>query len=235
MRKIALLAGAAALALCAPARAQTVVVNPTQETHDILSHVMTMAEWWQQFRGMQAQYEQLRYTVGAISGARSLAGAAQDGLREIRGGPGTMWSRVDRIVNGTESRAGASRWRERNAIVEPEGDDPEAHDLRRRMRARENCQAEFSDDLRHSEGLLDSVGRMLSVLQGAPDIHAAMALANAMKGAKQSMDATERKAKRMEALCRQEREVDELRREAEGRAAARRIRMATQHVWDRPW
>jgi hypothetical protein len=240
-RAAALLSGAAAAVLAAsaalapPARAQWTVTNPSQEMQDLMNHVSTMLRWVDQANGMRNHLTQLRQVAGSVNGVRDLGFAARTAFGELRGGEYSTIGRAQSLLNGQGQHPGAARWSVANAIAGPQGSGPQANYLQSQINALANWQAETFASIEAAESSIRQFEYLARAAQGQPTLQHAATLRNALAASQGALQQANYRTQRLEALRREQAEVERLREQARAHNANHQIAQATAAAWSRPW
>lgn len=227
----------AALAFVAPAQAQFLCLNCTQELPETFRHVETIARWVQQAQSMSAQLRSLEQQYAALTGSRGVGELAGSLLNQGIRAPGSSSSSIPGLTYGQSRGAGADAFVNQNRYADPTGDDFEAQEIRRRQLATANVQAEALRGMRAAEQRRAGLDQLLAEVDrtGGRDIQAAQALGNRVN-IEQAYVANERdNLARLAVLQRAQEQVSRQREQERYRSEAEDWQRRSAGAFERAW
>lgn len=181
MKRI-LLASAACLALgiATPAHALfgagDIVFDPTNLAEQTRGILQDLNQFRQQYTMMQQQYQQMMYTVNALSHPNQVLNMGRDMLNQQMQSPGSMPSNIPGLAFGSQLSAGAARFLNQNRQYDPQGDDFAALEMRRQAQVSANLQAEAQAGIDRAQERIVSINELQANIDPQPDVQAVSAL-----------------------------------------------------------
>lgn len=206
------LAGIAAFALTAPARAQMIVNDPMHQAMNALS-------WARQVQDMTRQYQQLRAQYDAtarMAGAGSLAGN-MGGLGRTYTPPGAA---VPGMMAGTSTWGSAEGFVRQNRRYMPAERDAWVEDMERRERTTANAQAMAAEGLMDTDQQLEQLAALQAEIDTTGTVVDAQALNVQMTGFRQNLELNRSKLEQARVMMAAQERAETLRAEQSLRESA---------------
>ena len=196
----------------------------------MLRHVETIAQWVEQLKRMQLQYDQMITTYQSITTGRivSNVGQALYGLRDTA----STAAQLQQFAFGHGASPGAAGFAAMNRYKAPVGDDFEAQEINRRQQAVANMQAEAQRGMQAAEQRRDSLTEFIGRINDTPDLKEAAGIQARLQQETVELQNQHTKLQQMAMLMQTQDKVDALRAQEAGRAAAADWREKTESAWD---